>query len=407
MFIQSNNLRRCFKNFLLLSLLCALLPACLSTRPELGIMAVPAIKGSFVLEVEPAASAGTFLLSGTNTTGVSCEGVLKNITPATGENCSGQLGEIRMRCTDSTFVTASWTSLTCSSGMAYGSTSTGYEVYMTTGGTLESQLEVMRVLVKSFDETKSKMAAAQAAKEAQSYQASSGARRTAVSGNERAVPPKALPGTLNSPVVDKVKGSGTGFFVSSNGLVVTNAHVVKGARLISIANSKERTIIPARLIKLDSSNDLALLKADVQSSPIPLSSSFNAKKGEEVLTLGYPIPSIQGVEQKATFGRVNSFTGIGGDERLVQVDLPVQPGNSGGPLLNSKGEVIGIVSATLNGASKNLSVQNVNYAIKVDYLYPLLASVAAQTTKSPQAQKKDFPSIVSLREDAVVIIVVE
>lgn len=419
MFEQAMKSKNLLKGFWLL-LFCLLLPSC-APMAQTGAIAVPEKQAMYFLEISPG-NANSLAITGKSSKGAMCKGVLRNITRPKGENCEGQSGEIVLECADGVVIVAPWVSRTCSSGVAYGVTNEGHEIYAATGGDWEDQKASLVNTAKMVKEIKleAEQKQAQGVKAGASHapqgsaasatsatSAAGAARSTVVSGNEKAVPPKILPGNAGEPVVQKVRGSGTGFFVSNDGLVVTNAHVVKGARLVSIANSKNQELIPARVIKLDSANDLAVLKTNVQSSPIPLAGSFNAQKGEEVLSLGYPLPKFQGIEQKATFGRVNALSGIGGDTRLAQVDLPLQPGNSGGPLLNSKGELIGIVTSTLTGEKIGVPVQNVNYAVKVDYLQPLLASVGAQTTKSPQAQKKSFSDIVSLREDAVVIVVVQ
>jgi S1-C subfamily serine protease len=82
---------------------------------------------------------------------------------------------------------------------------------------------------------------------------------------------------------------------------------------------------------------------------LPVAEHFDLKRGDEVLTLGYPSPSLQGIQQKATFGKINASTGLGDDHRFVQVDVPIQPGNSGGPLLNNQGAVVGVTTLRLTG----------------------------------------------------------
>ena len=120
---------------------------------------------------------------------------------------------------------------------------------------------------------------------------------------------------------------------------------------------------------------------------------------------------LQGQEQKATFGRVNSLSGIQGDIRFIQIDVPVQPGNSGGPLINDKGQVVGVVTATLNElvalqASGHLP-QSVNYAVKSDYIVPLLKySLGDKISKQAfVGAKRSFPDLVKLIEPSVVFVI--
>jgi len=174
---------------------------------------------------------------------------------------------------------------------------------------------------------------------------------------------------------EKVASSGTGFFVSSDGYLVTSFHVVEGTSQITVrdANGSE---YPAKLVKSDPKNDVALLKVQCAAKPIPVAPYVNVSKGDEVFTIGYPLPELQGQEQKATFGRVNALTGIKDDIRFVQVDVPVQPGNSGGPLIDRNGRVVGMVTHIL-AQVETLIVsgtlpQNVNYALKSDYIMPVI-----------------------------------
>jgi len=97
---------------------------------------------------------------------------------------------------------------------------------------------------------------------------------------------------------------------------------------------------------------------------------MNAKVGDPVFTLGYPNVIIQGTEPKYTEGTISSLTGVGNNPRWFQISLPVQPGNSGGPLVDEHGQVVGIVNARLDDfkalATSGVLPQNVNYAIKRD-----------------------------------------
>jgi len=172
--------------------------------------------------------------------------------------------------------------------------------------------------------------------------------------------------------------TGTAFSVAAEGYLVTSQHVVENAAEIWVldAAGKEHE---ARYVAGDPENDVALLQApDLAGKPLPLRSAEDLRKGEEVFALGYPMVQLQGQEQKATFGRVNALSGAGGDERFVQVDVPIQPGNSGGPLLDMRGRVVGVVTATLDrvAALREAGVvpQNVNYAIRSDFVLRLLHS---------------------------------
>lgn len=170
--------------------------------------------------------------------------------------------------------------------------------------------------------------------------------------------------------------TGSGFFVSDEGHVITNFHVIEDAKEIKVITKSGETL-DAQVLKRDPANDVALLQIQGTSKGLTLSDEI--VKGESVLTIGYPLVAVQGQESKVTLGHVNALSGVKGDVRFVQIDVPIQPGNSGGPLFNEKGEVIGVVTATLNviqtlRESGNLP-QNVNYAVKSDYVLPLLRKV--------------------------------
>jgi S1-C subfamily serine protease len=204
--------------------------------------------------------------------------------------------------------------------------------------------------------------------------------------------------------------SGTGFFVTGDGVLVTCAHVAQKAS--GLRARVAGAWLPARIMCIDTDNDVAVLKVDAKTVPLPLSRRFAGRKGEEVFILGYPMPDMQGEEQKATFGRVNALSGARGNTRYAQVDAPVQPGNSGSPLCNDKGEVIGMISRSLdeNLARKNFGAipQNVNYALKAEYvLQALMAAGVDVPPATGGAAPEDFVRLVALREPSVVFVSAE
>lgn len=165
--------------------------------------------------------------------------------------------------------------------------------------------------------------------------------------------------------------SGTGFALTNN-YIVTNYHVIENAKSIQVqgVNGDFGTQYNAMVIATDKDNDLAILKLNkctISSQRIPYSiKTATSEVGEEVFVLGYPLTSTMGDEIKLTTGVISSRTGFQGDVSQYQISAPIQPGNSGGPLFDSKGNIIGIVSAKHKGA------ENVGYAIKVSYLRNLI-----------------------------------
>ena len=165
--------------------------------------------------------------------------------------------------------------------------------------------------------------------------------------------------------------SGTGFFITSAGSILTNAHVVKDCTEIKV-ETNPGTFVTATISAVDAINDLALLKADVRPDEVA-AFRLNADLGEPVEAFGYPLTDLLSTSGNFSLGNVSALSGLGDDSRYLQISVPVQPGNSGGPLLDQHGNVVGIVSAKINAAyvmrTKGEIPENVNFAIK--------ASVAA------------------------------
>ena len=167
------------------------------------------------------------------------------------------------------------------------------------------------------------------------------------------------------PESDELEVSGSGFFVSTDGYFITNDHVVKNARRVKLKIGND--IVPAKVVREDSVNDLALLKADGHFKALGISAA-DADLGQEVFTIGFPDIKLQGTQPKYTDGKVSSLAGLRDDPSEYQVSVPVQPGNSGGPLVDNAGNVRGVIVARLDDMAALRSVgslpQNVNYAIK-------------------------------------------
>jgi S1-C subfamily serine protease len=181
--------------------------------------------------------------------------------------------------------------------------------------------------------------------------------------------------------------TGSGFFVTRGGLFVTNHHVVDGAKRVGVRVGEKG--LPAKIVRVDSSNDLAVLRVmdlDDQSNEVPgkfealpIAMAGGLRLGASVVTVGFPNPDMQGVEPKLTRGEISSLAGIQDDPRHFQISAPIQPGNSGGPLVDVRGNVIGVVVARLGDAATfkatGMLPQNVNYAVKSSYLTALLESI--------------------------------
>ena len=205
-----------------------------------------------------------------------------------------------------------------------------------------------------------------------------------------------------------VKGTGTGFIITGNGYILTCWHVIEGAGHIKAAVGD--TMYQARIIREDKNNDLALLKISGRFSPLAFAPERTAKMGQETFTIGFPNPELQGVGPKLTKGDISSLTGVQDDVRLYQISIPVQPGNSGGPLLDNHGNVIGIIVAMLNAATafkfSGSLPQNVNYAIKSLYAQALVDTVPEAANNLPNpAKNESFDRMVNRVVKGVVMIV--
>ncbi len=176
----------------------------------------------------------------------------------------------------------------------------------------------------------------------------------------------------------RVKTEGTGFFITSNGYLITNQHLVKDAAGISVRTSKGE--FTARVVKLDILTDLAVLKVDEEHVCLPVSSSRKVGLGDKVFTIGFPQRGIQGESPKYTHGVINSLAGLKDDPRQFQISVPLQPGNSGGPLVDENGNVIGVVTASLKPQAGKVP-QLVNYAVKGSYVNSFLESLPSVLSK--------------------------
>lgn len=185
---------------------------------------------------------------------------------------------------------------------------------------------------------------------------------------------KKYPQVSSTKQYESQSSSGSGFLVSTHGYVITNYHVIESATddiLITGLNGDMHTTYNARIEIIDKQNDLALLKiidskfVELNSLPYGFRTS-TCDLGEDCYVLGYPMITTMGTDIKLTTGIISSKTGFQGDVSCYQISAPVQPGNSGGPLFDKNGNIIGIVSAKHGGA------ENVGYAIKCNYIANLV-----------------------------------
>ena len=209
---------------------------------------------------------------------------------------------------------------------------------------------------------------------------------------------------------NRLSSSGTGWFVGE-GKIVTCDHVIGDSTNILVESRIDGIQrMPARVLVRDRANDIVLLSVaqNLTWGSLPLSSS-GPMLGEKVFTIGLPHSDLLGVAPKFTDGTVSSLSGYQDDPRVLQISVPVQSGNSGGPLCNMQGEVIGIVSHKLSAAKVFAWTgdlpQNVNYAIKADYLECLLPDIeTTETDTHPKSEVEDLSTIVERVRRGIVLV---
>jgi S1-C subfamily serine protease len=150
--------------------------------------------------------------------------------------------------------------------------------------------------------------------------------------------------------------SGTGFYINSKGFIATNEHVVSGCSALWIKDGKKS--IPAIIVNKDKDLDIAVIKSNKNNNAHAKFAS-DIRTGEDVMALGFPLGNKLGNDIKATKGNISAVSGLKGNKDYLQFTAPIQAGNSGGPLLNEGGFVVGINTAKLVGEE----YQNINFAI--------------------------------------------
>ncbi len=205
--------------------------------------------------------------------------------------------------------------------------------------------------------------------------------------------------------------SGSGFLITQDGYIVTNHHVVEGTTQLTVRTTTGKTY-PATIVRVDAKHDLALLKIDAAGlAHLPVADSSTVKKGTSVLAGGFPQIVVQGIEPKITDGIISSLTGIMNDVTAFQISNPIQPGNSGGPLFTLEGNVVGIVTAQLSEKTMQREFdsipQNVNFAVKSNYLLEMLKGIRSVRLAPPNPKRKfrSTEDAVGAVEPALVLII--
>lgn len=181
--------------------------------------------------------------------------------------------------------------------------------------------------------------------------------------------------------------SGTAFMVGNSGQLLTNAHVIKDCKAIAAEQPGASGLVRAIVLAQDRTNDLALIKV---SPPFPNWSAPRFRQrvrlGEDVFVFGYPLTGIVASSGNFTRGSVTALAGMGDDTGKLQLTAPVQPGNSGGPVLDQTGAVVGVVVAKLDALSLIKETgsfpEQINFAIKANAAVSFLESNGIEVSDS-------------------------
>jgi hypothetical protein len=175
-------------------------------------------------------------------------------------------------------------------------------------------------------------------------------------------PPPGQPGGSGRMV-----SSGTGFVVAP-GRALTNAHVIEDCRGVRV-RAAGGADLAGRVLASDRERDLALVEVPPEAGPpLPFRRDTNVRRGEGVVTYGFPLAGLLSSGPTLTTGEISALAGLSDNQRQFQISAPVQPGNSGGPLLDMGGNVVGVIVSKLNAqrvAQRTGDIpQNVNFAVK-------------------------------------------
>ena len=222
-------------------------------------------------------------------------------------------------------------------------------------------------------------------------------------------------------------GTGSGFFISKMGHVITNAHVVKDCNRVTVGDNANKQV-PAKVIRTDRRNDLALLKlstlemASAESKSLiqklgnavmPLTTngllrSEDVRLGEKVLVAGYPFGDFISNTMKVTTGVVSTTVGPGDDSGQFQLDAAIQPGNSGGPIYDYGGNIVGVVVSQLNKMRMAEAIgtipENQNFGIKASTVRQFLDDSRLPSKKAERTKDKSPEEVAQIAENQALMV---
>ncbi|MXW90932.1 MAG: hypothetical protein F4114_15320 [Rhodospirillaceae bacterium] len=229
---------------------------------------------------------------------------------------------------------------------------------------------------------------------------SEGLERTVLAALRRA-------GPAPRPALEKTS-TGSGFRVSAGGDILTNAHVVDGCIEVRIpppaGGPARRVAVAAR----DRGADLALLKGPAGLSFAAFRQGRGVRPGARIVVMGYPLRGLLAADVNVSTGTVAALAGPGDDRRLIQITAPVQPGNSGGPVLDAAGNVVGAVVAKLNALKVARATgdipQNVNFAVSAGAARAFLDSKGVAYTTAPSAAARSAEDVADAARKFTVLV---
>ncbi len=215
-------------------------------------------------------------------------------------------------------------------------------------------------------------------------------------------PPAEPPPKQVSPVLSTVQGSC--FFVSTVGLAVTNYHVIASATRVTIADARQDRLLNVSVLSASKKLDLAILRVEEPQYRAPNFLPMATKPpvlGEQVFTIGFPVIGLLGIDPKFTDGAISALSA---NETQYQISVPVQHGNSGGPLVNSRGEVVGVVNAMFSDSTMieetGVVAHSISFAIKGEELVTFARGISLQ--KQPATRTR--AEAITRTENAVCLV---
>ena len=189
-------------------------------------------------------------------------------------------------------------------------------------------------------------------------------------------------------------GSGTGFFINRKGNIISNNHVIDKCQAVKLHYKGDE--LPVKILSTDRTNDLSLMKSKVVPDDIFSIDTYDASLLEDIYVAGYPFGKRISSSVKVTKGVVSSLSGIGNNYSNMQIDAALQPGNSGGPIINNKGNVVGVAVMKLNYKAilKDYDTipENTNFGIKSSTVQQFIRAnnIASSSPNQREMSRKDL-----------------